>query len=218
MKSFVVLFLLSVCVNYCLGNGKLLLPPPRDGSGSTTPLGSRLSPYPPNDDMTDSCGGSLNDDPNWGLIRAVYQAGSEIMVAWEVTTENAFPLLDYPGIRISIRYNPNDNFSDPENIIAANISAGNMGCNNVNITLDSRTSDRAVLQWMWINPAEQGVYIGCSDIAIQSESVNGSYESVNNTYYQNTCFKHSSSDAIRLCSTHGLLGLLLLAILSYIFL
>lgn len=113
-----------------------------DGSGGASELGRRLTPYPPNPDMANSCGGGANTDPNWGPIRATYQAGSEITVrffffffsfplyvclflqifqiAWQTTEYH----LSYPGVRIAIRYREIDNFSAPGNIYADGLDIG----------------------------------------------------------------------------------------------
>lgn len=169
-----MIVVVMVCEWGCVdGHGKMLYPAPRAGSGARTATGTKIAIFPVPADLANSCGGTQNSDPGPLAVQATFQSSSSINVVWQTTITH----VSAPGVRIAIRYTPSDNFSDSENILANGLDVGSSagtGCHNATVQLDGRTSDAAVLQWIWASQADGGFYISCADVKVQATPVPGS--------------------------------------------
>eukprot|EP01112_Ceratiomyxa_fruticulosa_P003683 TRINITY_DN13_c0_g1_i1.p1 TRINITY_DN13_c0_g1~~TRINITY_DN13_c0_g1_i1.p1 ORF type:complete len:209 (-),score=44.69 TRINITY_DN13_c0_g1_i1:119-745(-) len=164
MKSLLKLLFVILLATQILGHAILVLPPPRYGTNQTP--GAKITPYSDKDTQAETCG---SGDPGAGRVTATYQAGTQIVVTWDTTITHT----SAPGVRIAIKYSSTDKFAD--NILAQGLEIGANGLHNATVTLPAgKTSDNAVLQWIWQSSSDGGSYIGCSDVKVQSGVVSTS--------------------------------------------
>ena len=178
------LLLLFCFVDNIYGHGKMVLPVPRAGSGGRSDLGDKLQPFPATAANITACGGTANKDPGPLAIQNTYQAGQTISIVWKttITHDNA------PGVRIMVRYTTTEDFT----VLADALQIGADGCHNTTVTLPAtRTSNNAVIQWLWQSQSDGGFYIGCADVKIQTAAVVPT-DTNNVALYQEQCLGASS--------------------------
>ena len=145
---------LAVFIPLVASHGILICPPARDGQMEVP--GKKITPRPPTTTQLNACDGT-----SAGAIVGKYIAGSSINVTWDTTLLHT----SAPGVRIAIKYSDADSFN--ANILAEGVSIGNNGLNYHTVALPAgKTSNNAVLQWVWDSQTDGGYYLGCSDIAI----------------------------------------------------
>jgi len=94
---------------------------------------------------------------------ATYQAGSTILVSWNTAILHPYA----PGVRIAVQYDNSTDGAFNNNILLNNNNIGVLGLNTVSVTLPAnKTSNNAVIQWIWASTSDGGYYLGCSDIQI----------------------------------------------------
>jgi len=137
------------------GHGILSCPPARVGQNSGN--GIKLYPEPPTAQQTDACDVSVQ-----GSITATYKAGASILVSWQTTILHT----SYPGVRVAVQYNSTDSFN---NNVLANFGTdiGVQGLNTIEVMLPAnKTSNNAIIQWIWASQEDGGFYLGCADVQI----------------------------------------------------
>ena len=189
MRSLVVV-LLACLASPVTGHAIMINPTPRtgtDGGGQ----GNKLQPF--GDARNSNCGGANNGDPppfNAALRQPTeaFTPGSSINVQWELTIPHDADNLDI-GVRVAVHYSCDDSFND--NILVGCLD-GDPGCDdqtNAGVYLNrkaaaadgspagtiggvivdlppGKTSNYAVIQWVWQARSDGGYYVQCADIAI----------------------------------------------------
>jgi len=151
----------TLLLSFCLfvgiySHGILVCPPARAGQNSSP--GLKLYPEPPTPTLLNACDVSVA-----GSSVATYTAGSVIPITWDTTLIHT----STPGVRIAVSYGPNDNFN--ANVLVNGHDIGISGLNTMNVTLPAgKTSNSAIIQWVWASTDDGGYYLGCADIQIVS--------------------------------------------------
>ncbi|KAJ3110523.1 hypothetical protein HDU96_006509, partial [Phlyctochytrium bullatum] len=92
-----------------------------------------------------------------GPTVATFKAGSSVKVDWEITIPHPNP----PGVFINIQYQPNEPFIDLATGLDNTLQS-------FTVQLPAgRTSNNAVLRWLWGSDSDGGFYLGCSDIVVE---------------------------------------------------
>jgi hypothetical protein len=149
-----ILLVLAFSSLHAAGHAVLLSPPARTGMavGVGTKYYGNATAWLP-DTTFPPCANSTA-----GPIAATFQAGSSIMVQWNVTIPHASP----PGVFINIQFQPGGAFMPLAQGVNDTLGA-------YPVTLPAgQTSQNAVLQWMWQSMEDGGFYVGCSDIAVSA--------------------------------------------------
>ncbi|KAJ3180893.1 hypothetical protein HDU87_001533 [Geranomyces variabilis] len=136
-------------------HGILVSPAPRAGQGIAP--GPKFAVFPPPADLMALCGN--NNTP--GPVSATFTAGEAIPVKWAITIAH----VSNPGVTISIKYNPGDQFQP----LVAGLDVNSL-TSTVTLPAD-KVSDNAVLQWTWASQADGGFYLECADIAVKAAAV-----------------------------------------------
>jgi len=154
MNAKVAIFFVLGFLPLVFSHGILLCPTARSGMANGNGI---KNPRPITAAQLNDCDGT-----NAGPIQATYVAGSSIAVVWETTIYHT----NAPGVRIAVSYNTGDTFS--QNILAPfGVEIGPDGIHGINVTLPAgKTSNNAIIQWIWDSASDGGYYIGCSDVKI----------------------------------------------------
>ena len=171
------LLALACSVGLTAGHGILQVPKARTGQANG--VGIKLRPFADAVTVANAgCGGAAGGDSGPTITKsATYTAGSSIKVEWDVTIPHPIDNTN-TGIRIAVRYADGDSYG--QNILAGPGSPAANGLQTVTAQAQTglvrnsiivqlppgKTSDDAVIQWMWAAQNDGGFYLGCSDVAI----------------------------------------------------
>lgn len=152
-QSIAILVLATIA--YC--HGHAILTQPKARAGMDVGIGAKITPRPPTLENLNNCPLAGVMTPA-GPIAAVYAPGSTMDVKWSITLDHD----NAPGVRIAIGYP-----GEPAYRVLA--EAIDVHLNQTTVTLPADPCPNCVLHWMWDSTLDAGYYVGCSDIAIQSD-------------------------------------------------
>lgn len=158
------LFLTTILFSNALSHGILTSPPARQGQNIAP--GTKYQPRPPSKSDLTGCKESTSPGP----VSLTWTAGSTQTVKWQVT----IPHPVQPGVRIDIQYRPGEEF--------VNLLSGfdvNKGQADVSLPA-GKTSDSAVLRWIWDSASDNGYYLGCGDVRVVAATRSASPSTGNN--------------------------------------
>jgi len=163
MNNFLLIFaVLVVFPALAYSHGVLYCPTPRAGMGVSP--GTKHQPRPPTTQELNDCAGSTAGTPT-----ATYNAGDDISITWDTTLVHT----NAPGVRIAVSYSSSDSFN--QNILADfGVDVGGKGYHNFTVTLPSgKTSNNAIIQWIWDSSSDNGYYLECADVKIVNSGGGG---------------------------------------------
>ncbi|KND02905.1 uncharacterized protein SPPG_01985 [Spizellomyces punctatus DAOM BR117] len=136
------------------GHAILLFPTSRQTGTqmSFTDVGIKIATFPPTAAQLNSCLDSTPVAPQEAFV-----AGSDVTVKWSITIPHQNP----PGVRVAVQYDPQSDFI---------VLQDNIDVNALSATLSlpaDKSSDTAVLQWLWASQEDGGFYMACSDVMIK---------------------------------------------------
>ncbi|KNC96330.1 uncharacterized protein SPPG_08233 [Spizellomyces punctatus DAOM BR117] len=137
----------------CLVDGHAILVDPKPRAGQGLAPGPKFGNFPPTAEQLAGCANSTA-----GPISKTLTAGQNIDVKWAVT----IPHVSAPGVRLAIQWAPGQAFQ----VLANGLDVSKNGSS---VALPAgKTSNAAVLQWMWASQEDGGFYLECSDVAVKA--------------------------------------------------
>ncbi|KAJ3089332.1 hypothetical protein HK102_006631 [Quaeritorhiza haematococci] len=137
------------------GHALMVDPPPRNVPDMRQEPGGKLTPFPPPANLLNSCNTQAGPTTPGDAV-ATFTAGQTVTVRWKIS----IPHRSDPGVRIAVRYGETENFE----VLADNIDVNTL---SADVQLPAgKTSQNAVIQWIWASQEDGGFYLGCSDVAI----------------------------------------------------
>ncbi|TPX60865.1 hypothetical protein SpCBS45565_g07382 [Spizellomyces sp. 'palustris'] len=136
----------------CLVDGHAILVDPKPRAGQGLAPGPKFANFPPTAAQLAGCGNSTA-----GAISKTLTAGKNFTVKWAVT----IPHISAPGVRLSIQWAP----GEPWQILGNGLD---VSTNGTSVALPAgKSSNAAVLQWMWASQEDGGFYLECADVAVK---------------------------------------------------
>ena len=115
---------------------------------------TRIATFPPTAEQLAGCLDSTASTPTETFI-----AGRDLPVKWKLSIPHA----NDPGVRIAIQFP-----GEPMTVLK---DALDVNDESATVQLPAgKTSDKAILQWMWATKEDGGFYMACSDIIVKEEA------------------------------------------------
>jgi hypothetical protein len=138
-----------------------LLTSPAAREGMNVEPGEKFTPRPPTPEQLNGCAGVPAGAPS-----ETWVSGSLVNISWIIT----IPHMNPPGVRLAIQFEPEEDFISLAEGLDINLLTAEVQLP------EGRTSENAVIQWLWDTEADNGFYMGCGDVRVIADTNVGAEE------------------------------------------